>query len=157
MRGLDDLVRQGKVPYMGISDTPAWEALHKLAEERFTCSVCIYVGSVDEIAPSLAESVYTFYASSFVAHQPHSSPKVRVLSAASETRRPLCPKVDMHINVLFFVMVGFKTVITARSEHIGSRRRPPDIPPAPLPTSKPRPRRAVAGTIRRAQSAILPW
>ena len=27
MRGLDDLVRQGKVLYVGVSDTPAWEVL----------------------------------------------------------------------------------------------------------------------------------
>jgi len=36
MRGLDDLVRQGKVLYVGISDTPAWEVsrANTLAELR---------------------------------------------------------------------------------------------------------------------------
>jgi aryl-alcohol dehydrogenase-like predicted oxidoreductase len=36
MRGLDDLVRQGKVLYVGISDTPAWEVsrANMLAELR---------------------------------------------------------------------------------------------------------------------------
>ena len=36
MRGLDDLVRQGKVLYIGISDTPAWEVsrANTLAELR---------------------------------------------------------------------------------------------------------------------------
>ena len=29
MRGLDDLVRQGKVTYIGISDAPAWQPLHR--------------------------------------------------------------------------------------------------------------------------------
>jgi aryl-alcohol dehydrogenase-like predicted oxidoreductase len=36
MRGLDDLVRQGKVLYVGVSDTPAWEVsrANTLAELR---------------------------------------------------------------------------------------------------------------------------
>jgi aryl-alcohol dehydrogenase-like predicted oxidoreductase len=36
MRGLDDLVRQGKVLHVGISDAPAWWAAHAntLAELR---------------------------------------------------------------------------------------------------------------------------
>ncbi len=31
LRGLDDLVRQGKVLYLGVSDTPAWVASHAVA------------------------------------------------------------------------------------------------------------------------------
>lgn len=46
MRGLDDLVRQGKVLYIGISDTPAWEVAraNTLADLRgWTCFVGLQI------------------------------------------------------------------------------------------------------------------
>jgi aryl-alcohol dehydrogenase-like predicted oxidoreductase len=46
MRGLDDLVRQGKVLYVGVSDTPAWEVsrANTLAELRgWSCFVGLQI------------------------------------------------------------------------------------------------------------------
>jgi hypothetical protein len=77
--------------------------IHELAEKRFARSVYVKVGGVDEIAARLAEGIVHLLASSLAEPQPHSSPKVMVPSAASETRSPELPNSRYRIEISFSV------------------------------------------------------
>src|SRR6266566_4888644 len=52
--------------------------------------------------PASRKASYTFLASSLAEPQPHSSPKVMVPSATSETRSPELPKSRYRIGISFF-------------------------------------------------------
>jgi len=78
-------------------------AFHELAEKRFARSVCVKVGGVDEISASLAEGVVHLARLILSRTQPHSSPKVMVPSAASETRSPELPKSRYRKEISFSV------------------------------------------------------